>query len=197
MASGAVKAVEVDERIILHGISWERYQTLRELLDDIHGLRMTYLESTLEITRPSIEHERVKSLVDRLIGLYAWEKNIPLYSYGSTTFRKEASERGLEPDECYNVGTDLEDVPHIAVEIILNSGGIDKLSVYAGLGVPEVWFWRDGRITIHQLGDGRYQVQERSHFLPELDLVGLSSLSSAADQVDALRTWRDLLRQRI
>ena len=45
--------------------------------------------------------------------------------------------RGVEPDECYCLGT-LAEIPDIAIEIALTSGGIDKLEVYRGLQVPEV-----------------------------------------------------------
>lgn len=39
----------------------------------------------------------------RPIELFALETDTPLYGYGSTTIRREAGERGLEPDECYTV----------------------------------------------------------------------------------------------
>ena len=44
-------------------------------------------------------------------------------------------------DECYCLG-ELTEIPDIALEIAITSGGIDKLSVYQGLGVTEVWFLR-------------------------------------------------------
>lgn len=195
LATGGINTVEVDQRIFLYSVSWERYQALRALLDDVAGLRMTYLEGTLEIMSPSRTHECVKSLVSRLVEMYAAERDIPLYCYGSMTFRKEARERGLEPDECYAVGTDMRDFPDIAFEVEVTGGGLDKLSVYLGLGVPEVWLWRGGRILIHELVDGGYQPRERSPHLPELDVAALASLSNAADQVAAVRAWRDLLRK--
>ncbi len=45
----------------------------------------------------------------RLLELCALEKDLPLVGYGSTTFRKEAAERGAEPDACYRVGTMMKD----------------------------------------------------------------------------------------
>src|SRR4051812_4062010 len=97
LAAGGARAADADQHFVLYGVSWERYEALRELLDDVPGLRMTYLEGTLEIMSPSRTHERVKTLVGRLIELYALEKDISLYGYGSMTFRKRAKERGLEP----------------------------------------------------------------------------------------------------
>src|SRR5450432_4652687 len=45
------------------------------------------------------------------------ERDVDLRGFGGTTFRREAKERGLEPDECYKLGKLEEDgVPDIAIE---------------------------------------------------------------------------------
>jgi Uma2 family endonuclease len=90
---------------------------------------MFYLEGTLEIMSPSPEQEVDKTTIARLIEIHALERDIDLTGYGSTTFRKPAQERGLEPDECYCFGQ-LKEFPDIALEVIVSSGGIDKLSIY-------------------------------------------------------------------
>ena len=37
-----------EQRMLLHGVSWREYLTLRDLIDR-PGLRMTYLEGALEL----------------------------------------------------------------------------------------------------------------------------------------------------
>ena len=94
-------------------------------------------------------HEDAKTIIGRLIEVWAMEHDVDLRGFGGTTFRREAKERGLEPDECYKLGKLEEDgVPDIAVEVIVSSALVDKMAVYAGLGVPEVWEWRPGSGTI-------------------------------------------------
>lgn len=189
-------ALRQDSRVIISGVTWGRYVAIRELLDDHPGLRMTYLEGVLEITSPSPEHERRKSIIGRLIEMYAVEKRLPLNAYGSTTFRKEAKERGAEPDECYVLGAVIDeskDMPDIAIEVMLTSGGIDKLEVYRGLGVPEVWFFEDGGFALHRLGDGAYAPIARSTFLPGLDLELLASFVDRADQTAAVIEYRNAI----
>jgi Uma2 family endonuclease len=63
-------------------------------------------------------------------------------------------------------------VPDIAVEVIVSSVLVDKMAVYAGLGVPEVWEWRpgSGTIAVHRLVGGNYERRARSEALPDLDL---------------------------
>ena len=182
-----------DSRIVVHGVTWEKYVALRELLDDHPGLRMTYLEGALEIMSPSPEHERQKKMIARLIETYAVERRVSLNGYGSTTFRKEARERGAEPDECYVVGP-LKDVPDIAIEVVLSSGGIDKLDVYAGLGVREVWFFASGRFSVYRLADDGYGEAQRSAFVPELDLELVTRFIDYEDQSEAVIAYRDALR---
>jgi len=124
--TAAAELAPGEQRLALHGVTWEQYETLRTTLDHMPGLRMTYLEGVLEITSPSLDHEAIKTSLARLLEIYALERDVPLNGYGSTTFRKRAKERGLEPDECYCVGP-IKEVPDIAIEVVLSSGGIDKL----------------------------------------------------------------------
>jgi Uma2 family endonuclease len=184
-----------EQSLLLNNITWQQYTTLRETLDDIPGLRITYLEGTLEITTPSLEHELTKVTISRLIEIYALEMDIDLTGYGSTTFRKEAKARGLEPDECYCFGL-LKEVPDIAIEVVLSSGGINKLAVYQGLGVPEVWFWQNNQFSIYRLCEENYQLINKSEFLPNLDLSALAKYIKYPSQSQAVKAFRDSLRQK-
>jgi Uma2 family endonuclease len=187
-------STDQDERLVIHGVSWETYCAVRDALDDIPGLRLTYLEGALELMSPSGEHESIKKRIARLVETYALERDVPLYGYGSTTFRKQAKERGLEPDECYCLGAELLDYPDIAIEVALTSGGLPKLRVYEGLGVREVWFWIEDRFSIHLLGPGGYASSPKSALIPSLDFDLLAEFVRRRDQPGAVRDYRDALR---
>ena len=124
---------------------------LREALDT-PGLRMTYLDGALELMSPSLTHELNKTTIARLIELYAFVRDLPLVGYGSTTFRREAKERGAEPDECYCVGRRIEEgqFPDIVLEVIHTAPLLDKLEVHRGWG-------REGRAP---------SVRRRVHLAP-------------------------------
>ena len=69
--------------------------------------------------------------------------DVDLRVFGGATFRRAGKKRGIEPTKCYKLGKLEEDgVPNIAVEVIVSNALVDKMAVYAGLGVPEVWEWR-------------------------------------------------------
>lgn len=183
----------VEQRLTLSGVTWEQYETVRSTLDDFPGLRMTYLEGTLEIFMPSPKHERIKTTIARLIELYSIETNTRVYGCGSTTYRKKAKERGLEPDESYCVG-EIKEFPDFAIEVIITSGSIDKLDVYQGLGIPEVWFWENDEISLYQLREEKYELINRSTFLPDLDIDLLVRCANIADQYDAVVEFRNAIR---
>ncbi|MEL6441634.1 MAG: Uma2 family endonuclease [Cyanobacteria bacterium J06621_8] len=188
-----IELPQAQEKITLHGVTWEQYDTIVSLfMDQFPSLRMTFLEGTLEIMGTSSEHERLKTIIARLLEMYAVEKRITLNGYGNTTFRKQAKQRGLEPDECYCLG-ELTEVPDIAIEIAITSGGIDKLSVYQGLDVTEVWFWQDNQFKLYRLKEDKYKKIPQSEFLPDLDLALLVQFIDYDNQTEAVIAYRDAL----
>lgn len=72
-----------EQRIVLYDVRWEHYEQLSNMFVDEFP-KMTYLEGTLEIIlSASPEHERLKTIIARLIETYAVEKRISLNGYGS------------------------------------------------------------------------------------------------------------------
>jgi Uma2 family endonuclease len=185
-----------EQRMLLHGVSWKQYAILRELMDR-PGLRMTYLEGALELMSPSREHELWKKNIARLVELYAHVKNIDLYGYGSTTFKQEAKERGAEPDECYLIDKPLNDFPEIVLEVVHTSPLLDKLDVYAGFGVAEVWVFREGAFALFALdrSSGRYAQVARSVLVPDLDFATIARYALRTDTPQALRELEAELRR--
>lgn len=190
------RVLEPDARVVIHQVPWETYVAMRDMLDASgSGVRLTYLQGELEIMSPSRDHESIKKLIARLLEAWADERSVELEGFGSTTFRKEARERGLEPDECYSVG-DLGEVPDIAIEVVVSSALVDKLEVYRGIAVPEVWVWKDGVLTVYRLASNGYQAHAASEVLPNLDVALLASfVRSDAKQSAAVRAFKAKLRE--
>jgi Uma2 family endonuclease len=194
--STAEPAVSVTEerRVLLTNVPWSTYVVLRDTVDS-SGIRMTYLKGSLEIMSPSRSHEVGKTQIARLLELFCLERDIPLYGYGSMTLRREKKQRGLEADECYCRGSDRK-VPDLALEVIVSTPLLDKLEVYRGLRVREVWVYRNGRFDVHALRDDRYERVAASEIFPEVDLTAIARHAAMPDQHAALRAFRDELRAR-
>ena len=174
--------------MLIHA-TWKEYVLLRDLLDG-PGLRMTYLTGSLELMSPSPAHEMWKTNIARLVELFAHRRGIELYGYGSATFKKEMDDRGAEPDECYLIGEELRDYPHIALEVIHASPLLNKLDVYAAMGISEVWVFRDGAFRIYALAaDGNYGEQVGSGLMPGLDFAIVARYAIRTDTPRALREF--------
>jgi Uma2 family endonuclease len=185
---------ETEQQYRVSGVSWQAYEALlADLGDDFPGLRFHYLDGTLEITMPGRKHEISKENISRLLGAYFEETRTRFYGLGSTTFRREAKRRGAEPDVSFCVGTDKE-FPDIAIEVLQTSGGINKLELYKGLEVPEVWFWQQGQFAVYYLQGEDYIPRDRSYFLPHLDLALLATYIQHPEPLDAVLEFRAAIR---
>jgi Uma2 family endonuclease len=181
-------------RLLLHGVTWKDYVIAREALDG-RGLRMTYCEGELELMSPLRPHEEWKTNIARLVELFALERDIPLYGYGSTTFRTEVRARGVEPDECYCVGGEIQEWPAIVLEVAhTHPFEIDRRRVYEGLGAPELWLFEKGEFALFCHDGSEYVPAERSRAIPALDFKQLAAFAVRSDQPQALKEWRELIR---
>ncbi|PIG94560.1 Uma2 family endonuclease [Gloeocapsopsis sp. IPPAS B-1203] len=192
-----IKKVDSEDQIlILNGVTWQQYEAFLDIIgDNFPGLHITYLEGTLQFMSPGRKHEFTKKIIANLLEAYLQETRIRYYPLGSTTFRKAAVARGIEPDECYCIGSDKE-FPDLAIEVVVTSGGVDSLKVYQGLGVSEVWFWED-ELLLYQLQGEMYVPITTSNLLPNLDIKLLVSYIKSSETSDAVWQFREKLRQQI
>jgi Uma2 family endonuclease len=181
-----------EQRLLLRGVSFKDYVRISDTLGHRPGLHLTYLRGTLEIMRTSPLHEYLKATIARLVELHALVRSVRILGFGSATYRREDKEKGLEPDECYCIGS-KKDFPDLAIEVVVTRG-MNKLEVYAGLGVAEVWVYEDGRFTVYQLGSDGYAQQAASQFFPDLDFAVLAAHVVMPDQDDAVRAYWARLR---
>jgi Uma2 family endonuclease len=83
--------------------------------------------------------------------------------------------------------------PDIVLEVIHTNPLLDKLQVYQGFGVPEVWLYKDGTFELYQLASDQYERVARSGLLPDLDFALIARLAAGPDQHASLRELRRVL----
>lgn len=181
-----------DDVVVLDGASWDDFQRLVEVRGERTVPRFAFLDGRLELMSPSPEHEGVKSMVGRLVEAWCLARDVDVTPYGSWLLQSKARKLGLEPDECYVLGDHdaIPAAPDLAIEVVRTHGGVDKLAIYRGLGVREVWFWRRGRFTVHVLGDDGYREVPASEALPGLDLDLLLRFVDVRPMTRAVREYR-------
>lgn len=192
-ASPAAGREDADQRVFMNGLDWWQFEAMLAVRGDAAGVRVTYLEGTLELMSPSHTHEFVKKMIARLLEAYAEETGVFLNGLGSLTMKNPRRRQAAEPDECYAVGSDKEQ-PDLAIEVIWTSGGLGKREIYAGLGVRELWEWRKGRIEVLSLQGGEYVPAARSELLPDLDVALLATFVETDDQTRSVRAFREKIR---
>lgn len=194
-------------RILLTDISWDDYENFLEDFEERPGWRLAFDEGRLEIMPPTMEHERFSVTFNDFIRLYCLIFDIDLESTGSTTFRAEDLEKGVEPDECFyiqSVGkisgkekfSKPYPVPDIAVEVDLTTESLDKFPIYAALEVQELWIFDGKNLSFYELAGEKYHQITHSRALPELasdELVKFLEISRKKGQTAALKSFREWL----
>lgn len=186
---------DVDQRVLLHGVTWDRFLAVLAARGESSAVRITYRAGDLELMSPSRSHESIKKIIARLVETYAEEEGIELNGFGSWTLKSKPKQLGAEPDECYSIGTPGR-VPDLAIEVVWTSGGLDKLDVYRGLGVREVWVWKGGKLAPYLLRADKYVRATKSRLLPRLDLDLVASFVHHPSQLTAVRELRAAIRAR-
>lgn len=188
--------VEPESRVIVSGLGWQRYLALDKALgDDRPGPRFYFLDGDLEIMTTSNEHERIKKWFGGFMDLYFDESQKWCLPRGEATIRI-LEEAGAEPDESWCIGGEKQ-WPDIVLEIALSSGGLKKLGIYQCFPIPEVWFWRRGRLEVFLLrAEGTdYERSPTSRLLPGLPIALLERCVAIDDWRAARRAFRDGLRE--
>lgn len=166
--------------VLLPHVSWETYASLLADYDDQAGPRFTYDSGILEIKMLSISHEEPNRTLAQLVEFLALELDLDLRRLGSTTFLREDLLKGFEPDSCFyirNVGAiagkdkldlNIDPPPDLVIEVDVTSGSMNKFPIFAALGVPEVWRYKNSQVTIYKLEGESYEKAERSIAIPIL-----------------------------
>jgi len=181
-------------KLVLDGISWEKFEQIETIFQDIEGVRFIYLDGELEIIMsPSQVHEEVKSTIGLLLEAYMRAKKIRFYTRGSATLGNKEITGRKEPDESYNVHS-KKDIPDLIIEAIVTSGDINILEIYRRIGISEIWFYQDGLLTVYSQKNSHYIKVNNSELLSELNLETLTKYINYHDQYDAVTEFLNELK---
>ncbi len=176
----AIDHLPVGGKLYLSGVSWDEYEELLEEIDEKRHVRISYDNGRMEIMSLLPEHEGFARLFGYLIEVLTEELSLEFVPRGSTTLKRKRALQGKEPDDCFYIGDltrilgkkrlDLEfdSPPDLAIEVDVTNPTLDKMAIYAGLGVPEVWRFDDGEVEFYCLVGKRYEQVSTSTLFPFL-----------------------------
>ncbi|MBE9198601.1 MULTISPECIES: Uma2 family endonuclease [unclassified Nodularia (in: cyanobacteria)] len=207
-----VQSTLAEQRTVLHNISWETFEALLRDTGEDRGSRLAYDCGILEIMTPLFEHENAKSNFGNFIIALAEELDIEIKSAGSTTLKRRLANRGIEPDNCYYIqnepairgqetlNLEIDPPPDLAIEIDITSSSVNKLGIYAALGVTELWRYNGEDLKFYQLVEGEYI---ECNFSLAFTLISVSDISRFIQQsknigeISLLKSFRAWVREKI
>jgi Uma2 family endonuclease len=171
------------QRVLLENVTWKELETIIAELGEHRAARIAYDRGILEIMSPLPEHEDNKEIISDLVKALLEELNIEFRCLGSTTFKNQFMEQGIEPDQCFYIQNEavirgkkrldltIDPPPDLALEIDITSR--THLNIYEGLKVPEVWRFENGILQINILENGVYMESKSSLNFPNLPLIAV------------------------
>jgi Uma2 family endonuclease len=198
-----------EKLITLTGIKWLTFKAIMSDVGDGRAWRIAYAEGVLEIRMPLTEHEEPKGMIESFVEAFADAIDIEVRKLGALTLEREDLARAIEPDSCFYIQNEsvvrgksinllADPPPDLVVESDYTSSSLNKFSIYASLGVPEIWRYRNQCLVVYQLVEGNYEERENSlafPFLPIAEIPGLIEQSKAIGQRAAVRLFRDRVRE--
>jgi len=207
-----VKSTPAEQRTVLHNVSWETFEALLRDTGEDRGSRFAYDCGVLEIMTPLFEHENPKIQFDRLIFALAVELKTKIRSAGSITLKRKTITKGIEPDTCYYIQNEpairgkqeldlkTDPAPDLAVEIDITSSSVNKLNIYAALGVAELWRYDGEVLKFYQLIESEYIEIKLSIAFPLISVSDMNRFiqqSKTMDEIDLVQSFSAWVRGKI
>jgi Uma2 family endonuclease len=204
-----------EPRFVFHDVSWPEYEAFLKWVGDHRRVRVTYDRGTMEVISPSPIHEAIKHLLCNIVEILVDETEQPSWTLGSMTMRREDLDCGLEPDVCFYIANAarvldkrefdfrVDPPPDLVIEVDVTSSSIDRLRLYASLGVAEVWRYDFDahRLQFLMLNRaGKYVPRPASLSIPGFDatdLVDWLDRSIGKDRTAWRKAFRAWVRRRL
>ena len=160
---------------------------------------------------PKRDHEAYKSFIGRIVHLLAEEQRIVIEPSGTATLRRKKFEIGAEPDESFYIqnaarvvdhletNLEVDPPPDLVIEIDTTNESLHKFSIYATLGVPELWRYDGRQVYFYSLVDEGYEKIHNSVAFPVLaaaDLTRFLEQRKTEGHTAALEAFRQMLHAR-
>ena len=195
-----------EQRFQLSCVEWDLYEYLLDQIGDRHVF-LTFNDGSIELMSPSYQHDMRGRSLGLLVNILAEELRIRIKGAGSTTFKRKDLNIGLEPDQCFYIANvkhlrgktqldlSVDPPPDLAIEVEVSRRMNSRMSLYAALGVPEIWRDDGTQVHVHVLGaDGTYGEVTRSVSFPMLPMEQVNQFLDMATNVDEM-SWTLTVRQ--
>lgn len=201
-----------ETRTLLQNISWQTFKSMLAEMGSERNSRIAYDSGTIEIMTPLMPHENSNRLIEVFIGVMCEELGLEIKRTGSLTLTRDDLERGGEPDSSYyiqnellvrakeNIDLEKDPPPDLVLEVEYSRSVINKLDLYAAMGIPEFWRFNGRVLRIYQLSGKQYQEVQISPTFASItvkDIPNFIQQSKVNGENSTIRDFRAWVRQLI
>lgn len=197
----------INQKLILQGVGWDFYERMLEEYKDSNALHFAFDDGFLEVEVPLLKHEIPIRLLADLVTTICIEQDFDVQNVGSTTIRKPNKAKGCEPDTAFyiqnvrrikglsSIDLSKDPPPDLVIEVDITSPSLNKLPIYAALGVPEIWLYRGEKVEFYKLYGDVYQAIENSLVFPILtseiasDFLKSGTEEKYSNWIKRIRNW--------
>lgn len=199
-----------ETRVLLENISWSTFKTMLAEMGTERKNRLAYDNGNIEIMTPQMPHENSNRLIELFVEVLCEELELEIKSVGSLTLIRDDLERGAEPDSSFyiqnellvrnksNIDLAIDPPPDLVVEVEYSKPKIDKLRLYATMGVPEFWRYQGNVLKIYSLQNRQYTEVETSPIfapVPVAEIPRFITESKQVGQVTTVRAFREWVKK--
>lgn len=201
--------IAVERLVVLEGVSWQTFKALLADIGDSRASRIAYDRGILEIRMPLQQHEQPKIMIASFVDALADELEIEVMQLGALLLEREDLTRAVEPDTCFYIQNEStvrsktiqlpeDPPPDLVIESDYTSSSLNKFNIYAAIGVPELWRYRQQTLEVYQLVGDNYELSATSiafPFLPIAEVPNFIEQSKTTGQRTAVRLFRQRIQE--
>ncbi|MFN6471579.1 MAG: Uma2 family endonuclease [Nostoc sp. SerVER01] len=201
-----------ETRDVLQNISWQTFKAMLADMGCERNKRLAYDNGIVEIMTPLMPHENSNRLIEGFVLVLCEEFGLEVKSAGSLTMTRDDLEQGAEPDSSYyiqneflvrnkeNIDLNIDPPPDLILEVEYSRSKINKLNLYASMGVSEFWRYNGTVLRIYILNNGQYSQSENSPTFASVLVTEIPRFiqeSKKIGQIAATRAFRSWVKQQM
>ncbi len=196
-----------ETRTVLENISWQTFKSMLADMGEERNTRLAYDNGIVDILSPLVPHENSNRLIEAFIVVMCEELGLEIKRTGSLTLTRDDLEKGGEPDSSYyiqneslvrdkeniNLGTDPP--PDLVLEVEYSRPAVNKLTLYASMGIPEFWRYNGSVLRVYRLSGKEYSEVASSPTFARIPVKEIPQFIQATRKngeiatTRAFRTW--------
>lgn len=200
------------QRTLLANISWQTFKVMLAEMGAERITRLAYAQGLVEVMTPLMPHENSNRFIEGLVVVLCEELGLEIKRTGSLTLTRDDLECGAEPDSSYyiqneylvrekeDINLDFDPPPDLVLEVEYSKSKIDKLRLYASMGIPEFWRYNGSVLRVYKLELGQYIESNSS---PTFATVAVTEIpkfiteSRKVGEITCTRNFRNWIRRQL